>query len=299
MRLLFSVLLLFSSGIDYAASQQPSSTAARKVDSYNDQIPSSEAEQWRLEDFMRVLSSEPDSKAYIIAYAGREDPPGKPRRYAARARNYLVEYRGIDPQRIDIVDGGRREEFIVELWIVPRNGKPPESTPAITVPDDLGDNLLYDDFGFGYDNFASRTENDSARLDGFAKALAREPGSLGCIIAYAMAGDDHSGIEWDAPGTALRTAREERAYVVKKHNLPLSRVSIIDGGYGARMIELWIMRPNARFDNGPFLYPSRLKANQNGMLTIGRADPNGSCCKACARGRAKNRQRRTRRKPAL
>lgn len=288
-RLLVSLLVLFS-GVEYAAFQQSSSTQARKVDSYNDQIPSGEAEQWRLEDFLRVLSAEPDSKAYIIAYGGREDPPGKPQRYAVRAKNYLVEYRGIRSERIVTVDGGRREEFIVELWLVPRNAKPPEPTPTITTADDLGDNVLYDNFGIGYDNFGEKSENDSARLDAFANALKKEPGSWGCIVAYAMAGDDHTGIDWDAPGTALRIARERRAYLVKKHQLPLSRVSIVDGGYAGRMVELWIMRPNARFDAGPFVYPNRLKANQNGTLTIGKANQNASCCKACARGRVKTSQ---------
>lgn len=295
MRLLFSLCLLLSSAIGYAAIQQPSSTQPRKIDSYNDKIPSSEAEQWRLEDFMQALSAEPDSTAYIIAYGGREDPPGKARRYAARAKNWLVDYRGIESRRIVIVDGGRREEFIVELWLVPRNAKPPEPAPTIIVPDVAGDNLLYDDFDLGYDNFASRTENDPARLDGFAKALEREPGSWGCIVAYAMAGDDRTGIEWDRPGTALRIARARRAYLVKQHGLPLSRLSIVDGGYSARMVQLWIMRPNARFDVGPFVYPDRLKANQNGTLTIGKANQNRSCCKACA----KNSQRIVRRKPAL
>ena len=296
MRLLISVLVLFSSGIVYAAFQQPSSTDARKIDSYNDQIGSSEAEQAHLDNLSYVLSAEPDTRAYVIAYGGREDPPGKPGRYAARAKNYLVEDRGIDPRRIVTIDGGRREEFIVELWLVPRNAKPPQPTSTITVAGDPSDNLLYDEFGVGYDNFASRSESDSTRLDGFAKALEKEPSSWGCIVAYAMAGNDRTGIEWDLPGTALRNARNRREYLVKKHGVPLSRVSIVDGGYGDRIVELWIMRPNARFASGPFVYPDRLKANQNGTLTIGKTNRNASCCNACARGRAKNPQPRSGRK---
>ena len=290
MRLLLSVFLLFAGGIAGATVQQ-TSTEPRRIHSYNDQIRSGEAEQWQLEDFLRALTAEPDSKAYIIAYGGREDPPGKPQRYAARAKNYLVETRGLNPQRIITVAGGRRVEFVVELWLVPKNAKPPEPTPAITVDDDLGDNLLYDSFGFGYENFASQTENNSAWLDGFATALEREPGSWGCIVVYAMAGDDRVGIDWDRPGTALKIARERKAYLVQQHHLPASRVSIVDGGYAGRIVELWIMRPNARFDRGPRVYPDRLKANPNGTLTISETGK-GSCCEVCARGRAKNRPRR-------
>jgi hypothetical protein len=182
MRLLISVLLLLSSGLAQTA---PQPAVARKLVSYDDQIRSSEAEQWHLEDQLPTLAAEPQSKVYIIAYAGREDLPGKARRYAVRARNYLVEFRGIDPQRIVAVDGGRREKFIVEVWLVPKDAKTPEPSDNINVPDDPGDNLKYDDFGVGYDNFGTKTEDYAAHLDGFAAALKKEPNSWGCIVVYA------------------------------------------------------------------------------------------------------------------
>jgi hypothetical protein len=286
---IFGTVLLLLSIVFYTASQQPSPAVARKVLSYNDQIRSGEAEQWHLEDFRKELEAEPQSKAYVIAYSGREDTPGKALRYAVRAMNYLVEYRGIAAQRIITVDGGRREEFIVELWLVPRNAKPPEPTPTITVPDDPGDNLLYDEFGIGYENFSSQTEDDRAHLDGFAIALKKELNSWGCIVAYAMSGDDRTGGRWDSPGEALKIARRQRSYLVKKHQLPMSRLSVIDGGYADRTVELWIMRPNARFDSGPFVYQHRLIANKKGTLKIGRDDVKESCCRACAQ---KNPSRR-------
>jgi len=244
MRLLIAVFLLFSASLSHGDFQAQSSPVARKLDSYN-QIRHSEGEMWHLEDFlMPALAGDPQSKTYIIAYGGREDSPGKARRYAVRAKNYLVNYRGIDPQRIVPVDGGRREDFVVEVWLVPKGAKPPEPSPTITVPDDLGDNLLFDTFDFGYDNFALKSEDGPARLDGFATALKKEPNSRGCIVAYASAGGD--GFEKDPPGTALRIAREQRAYLVKNHKLHVSRVSVIDGGYGGHKVNLWIMRPNAK-----------------------------------------------------
>ena len=286
MRLLITVFLLLAGAVVPASFSQSSSSEARKIDSYNDKIPSGEAEQWHLEDFRRALEGEPDSKAYIVAYGGRDDFPGKAQRYATRARNYLVNSRGIDAQRIIAANGGRREEFVVELWLVPRTAKLPDPTPAITVDDDRGDNLQYDDIGIGYENFSSQTEDDAAWLDGFAEALKKEAGSWGCIIAYAMAGDDSSGFEWDAPDTALKIARERKRYLVNKHHLPPERVSIVDGGYSRRQVELWIMRPKARFDRGPFVYASRLKSSKPGTLTIGKSRDQ-TCCHACARGSAK------------
>jgi len=251
MRLLISVSLLLSSSIFPAAFQQQSSPVARKLDSYGE-IRHSEGEMWRIEDFlMPAIKADPQSKAYIIAYGGREDAPGKARRYAIRAKNYLVNIRGIDPQRIVSMDGGRRAEFVVELWLVPKDAKPPEPSPTITVPDDLGDNVLFDTFDYGYDNFALKTEDEAARLEGFAAALKKEPNSRGCIVAHAAGGNGRNGFEPDPPGTALRVAREQRASLVKKYELPVSRLKVIDGGYGGHIVKLWIMRPNAGGDNGP------------------------------------------------
>ena len=283
MRFLISVCLLFGSGIIHTAFQSQSSPGARKLDSYGE-IRHSEAEQWRLEDFlMPALSGDPQSKAYIIAYGAREDGPGKARRYALRAKNYLVNFRGIDPQRIVPVDGGRREEFVVELWIVPKDAKPPEPSPTITVSDDLNDNLYFDSFQIGYDNFGTKTEDGPARFEGFAAVLKKEPNSWGCIIAYAETGDDRIGFEWDPPGTGLRIAREQRADLVKNYKLPLSRLSVVDGGYAGRIVELWIMRPSAKSDSGPNIFPGRLKANRNGTLTIGGRNWITRCCRACIR----------------
>ena|SRR6185503_5272247 len=253
MRFLILVCLLFGT-----AFQQQSPPVARKLDSYNE-IQHSEGEMWHIEDFlMPALSGDPESRVYIIAYGGRATEPGKARRYAVRAKNWLVNYRGIDPRRIVALDGGRREDFVVELWLVPKDAKPPEPSPTITVPDNLSGNILFDTFDFGYDNFALRAEDGPARLDGFAAALKKEPNSWGCIVAYASAGV--AGFERDPPGTALKVAREQRDFLITNHQLPVSRLLVIDGGFGGHTVNLWLMRPNTSFDNNPMVSRTRLKA---------------------------------------
>ena len=281
---IFLITLLFSSLLVTSYAQGPASQTSRKVDSYDDKIHSSEAEQWHLEDFREMLLKEPDTKAYIIAYGGHEDNPGKARRYALRAKNWLVKWRGIEAKRIVAVDGGRREGFIVELWLVPNGVPPPTPAPTVNVTNDLGDNLLYDEFDVGYDNFGNRAEDTAARLEGFAAALRKEPDSWGCVIAYAQTGDDQMGMDWDSPGTALKIAKGQRNYLIKNGIAP-SRLTAVDGGYSGRVVELWLMRPHARFDKGPFLYPGRLKANRNGVLTVNNGYTPNLCCKACIRGR--------------
>jgi hypothetical protein len=256
----------------------------RKVDTYNDQIRGGEAERSQLLEFLEELAKEPTAKAYIIAYGGRKDKPGKALRYALRAKNYLVESRGVHPAQIVAIDGGRREDFVVELWIVPNGAKPPEPAPTITVKDDPGDNLLYDSFEVDCEGYWCAFENDAAHLDGFAAALKKEPGSWACIIAYAQSGDDRAGQEWDPPGRAKEIAESQKKYLIKRHGLAPSRLSAVDGGYSARIVELWIMRPGARFDYGPRVYSYRLKSNRNGTLTITQPDdPLEFCCTACTR----------------
>lgn len=221
--------------------------------------------------------------------------PVKARRYALRGKNYLVEARGIDPRRVIVIEGGRREDFIVELWLVPKGAVAPVPTPNLTEQNDLGDNLLYDSFGVGYDNFG-KYEDADARLAGFGAALKREPSSWGCVIVYAQNGDDRSGMEWDSPRTALEIAQGQKTYLVKEHGFAPSRITAVDGGYsGGRTIELWVMRPKARFDRGPRVYAYRLVVRGSRTLTITSRDNLDDCCKACVREAANVRSRNRRR----
>lgn len=259
------------------------SLQARQVQTYNDRIGSSEAEQWQLEDFRELLLKDANSQAFIIAYNGREDHSGKARRYAWRAKNYLVKSRGINPQRIFAIEGGRRAEFIVELWLVPKGAEAPKPTPTIGEQTDMGDNLLYDSYSPGYDNFGNYHEGTEGQLDGFALALKKEPDAWGCVVAYAQNGDDKAGITWDAPDTAREISRDVKNNLVRKHGFLPSRISAVDGGYSeGRTVELWIVRPGARFDSGPFVYPHRLRAGRGATLTLKKHDWLNDCCKACA-----------------
>ncbi|HLL16824.1 MAG TPA: hypothetical protein VK388_17325 [Pyrinomonadaceae bacterium] len=288
-------VLCFEDILVPSRAQSGESAQARKVLTYDDKIGGSEAEQWHLEDFRELLLKEPNSRAFIAAYNGREDNPGKARRYALRAKNYLVNSRAIVPQRIVAVAGERREKFIVELWLVPQGAKVPEPAPTTSEQTDPGDNLLYDSYSHGYDNFA-KYESGEARLDGFAAALKQERGAWGCIIAYAQNGDDNVGIEWDSPGTARKTSQGVKNYLISQHGFLPSRITAVDGGYSeGRTVELWLMRPGARFDRGPFVYNNRLKAGRRLTLTITDRNTLDVCCKACVRKTTQTKnQRRTR-----
>jgi len=74
-------------------------------------------EKARLDNFAIQLQNEPTSRGAIVGY-GSCDAEGTTR--ANRAKDYLVNTRGIDAGRIDVIDGGCRPELLVQLWIVPQ-----------------------------------------------------------------------------------------------------------------------------------------------------------------------------------
>lgn len=88
-------------------------------------------EKARLDNYAIQLQNDPGSQGYIIAYGGRRGTAGEAQARADRAKNYLVNTRGIDAGRLVTVDGGYREELTVELWIRPTGANEPTATPNV------------------------------------------------------------------------------------------------------------------------------------------------------------------------
>lgn len=84
-------------------------------------------EKARLDNFAVQLQNEPGSTGYIIGY-GSCDAEGMTR--ANRAKDYLVNTRGIDAGRIMTVDGGCLPELQVQLWIAPQGAAAPTGDAA-------------------------------------------------------------------------------------------------------------------------------------------------------------------------
>jgi hypothetical protein len=101
-------------------------------------------EKARLDNFAIQLQNNPESQGYIIFYGGRRHNypychsarQSLPRRGEAEARvarlkPYLVNSRGLDPKRIVVINGGYRESWMAELWIVPKGADAPTTTPTV------------------------------------------------------------------------------------------------------------------------------------------------------------------------
>jgi hypothetical protein len=74
-------------------------------------------EKARLDNYAIQLQNEPGAQGYIYGY-GSCGSEGLER--ANRAKDYLVNTRGIDASRLVVVDGGCKPELKIELWIVPQ-----------------------------------------------------------------------------------------------------------------------------------------------------------------------------------
>jgi hypothetical protein len=108
----------------------PPPIMARKVDEF----PSIayDDDKARFDNFAIELQSNPDAQAYIITYSGRTSRAGQAEKLAERARSYLTQTRGVDPNRLVVVNGGYRDADSYELWIVPQGAQAPQPSPTVS-----------------------------------------------------------------------------------------------------------------------------------------------------------------------
>ena len=114
----------------------------QKFDSFGDTCCNDE--KARLDNFALTLQQQPEAIGYIIFYGGKTQNfpscqsahPRLPRHgdaqaRAARLKPYLVNTRSIDASRVVVIDGGYRESWTAELWIVPKGTPPPTPSPTV------------------------------------------------------------------------------------------------------------------------------------------------------------------------
>jgi hypothetical protein len=88
-------------------------------------------EKARLDNFAIQLQNDPGFTGYIVGYGSR-DAAGLKR--ADRAKNYLVNTRGLDAKRVVTMDGGCLPELQVRLWILVPGIKPPVDAVGTNSP---------------------------------------------------------------------------------------------------------------------------------------------------------------------
>lgn len=88
-------------------------------------------EKARLDNYAIQLQNSPGSNGTIIAYGSCA---GEAQARADRAKDYLVNTRGIEAGRITTIDGGCRADLTVQLWVVPSGADAPtvDTTNAVS-----------------------------------------------------------------------------------------------------------------------------------------------------------------------
>jgi len=85
----------------------------------------------RLDNLAFELSMNTQSRAYIIAYAGKESRRREGKEMANEARRYLLKKRMIASDRVIAIDGGFRETAQYDLFSLGAQMPPPTPTPTV------------------------------------------------------------------------------------------------------------------------------------------------------------------------
>ena len=84
-----------------------------------------EDELARLDHLAITVQQDPRLQVHIVFYGGRSSRQSEALRRALRARDYLVNSRGVAPERIFTLDGGYRNEVSGEFWLSVGANPPP------------------------------------------------------------------------------------------------------------------------------------------------------------------------------
>jgi hypothetical protein len=191
------------------------------------------------------LRREPGGRAHIIGYSGPTDPSGKVSRYLAYLAINFSDYVASDPSIISVVDGGYRDVFTIELWIVPRFATVPEPAPSVFRPViDYRFPVLFDKHGVddmggtrrqpGDLTFASACTLSFPQWPEYFRILRDQPWLQNHMIIYIGDRDRNS------------YAKTIRKFVLAelKNLFPEDEITI-DFVYGGRreyaQVELWLM----------------------------------------------------------
>ena len=147
-----NICLALACVLSFALSTFAQAKEARKVDEFG--FVTCGSLMARANFFFQEYLNTPGSKLYVIYYEGKqyrtnvwnkklgkyETKWGNPRRgeafvRAQEIRIYLKNEHSLDEKNIIMIDGGYREEFFQEIWVVPDKAKIPAPTPTLKEKD--------------------------------------------------------------------------------------------------------------------------------------------------------------------
>lgn len=245
MRRLCATLVLFGLCTVAVHARQERDTGAKLVDEFGDMLVTT----WlaHLDNFAIELMNAPGSNGYIVAYMAPNKSPGWPLRRSQWARGYLITGRGLDGARVQVLNGGYRDEPFYQFWIVAPGAKLP------VAPFDLGAALAREKGAYLFDRYVYYDINpdetgiehgyigyldEKGHYAPFAEALREDSAARGCIIAYATRRQRRN--------SDRRLAAQVKLGLLRNHAVGADRVVALGGGrHKYKLVELWIVPPGA------------------------------------------------------
>lgn len=100
-----------------------------------------------LDAFFVTINNNPQTTGFIIVYEGKYSEKVSDEKGNSKTKIYLprrgqsaymmqmirnhIKYRKQNPDRFLFINGGFREEFVIEFWLVPNGAKLPKPTPTL------------------------------------------------------------------------------------------------------------------------------------------------------------------------
>jgi hypothetical protein len=142
------------------------------------------------------------------------------------------------------MDGGYKENFSTELWLVPEGAKPPTPAPSISQPT-VNSSVAYE-FDLECLNCSAavylyREGLDEWGLKFYAEELCNHPDSRGMMIVRP---DRNFGVHY-----ALNEARRAKSLLVKRLGIDANRIIIKAGrsrNDGTAGVDMWIVPHGAK-----------------------------------------------------
>ena len=216
----------------------------------------------RLDNFAIQLQSAPTSEGYVIYYGPEDNGSGARKVVLEIIQDYLVNSRGLLPNRIKTVYGGRNNvltEPKIELWIAPQTAPPPEpqtyKTNIEAFKGLFAEHEAWDEVPitsrWGEEGTGPPVGNVTEAA--FADMLRQQGQAMPYIVGYN--GPDA------VPGAWRRVAQRE-IEDLKRHGVEPGRFKIIYGGDSKNTkVQLWILPADAQppvKDAGPELPSQRI-----------------------------------------
>jgi hypothetical protein len=226
-----------------------SETNPEKLDEYHNLSTDDEAAH--LDLFADKLFRQPGLRGQIIAYSDSRRPRGSYLRRIHGIAKYLTHTRGIEPGRIAVTDGGYKERFSTELWLIPERSSPPTPTPKLPPPSvNISSAYKFDQECLDCSEAVGLTLYglDEGLLF-YAEALRKYSNARGLIIVRPDV--DVSRRE------VLNKARQAKSLLVKKYGIDARSVAIKSArsrNDGTAVAEMWVAPAGAKFPTTPALH---------------------------------------------